>query len=148
MKKQALLLIVIISSGHISAHAGYAQISAQEKTAQFFKSFVETVQNNKTVFTQAAAASTFLAILAYITYKFYSNGGYANNPGYDWAAEKEDVPDFMEYGTTFPTTVAPEKREETKPEEPGAIASPEQTAIDQQDAYWENFSERQMEILS
>lgn len=107
MKKQALLLIAFLASSNISAHAGCANasLSSTRKPAinfQAFRSALESALKNEN--TPAIICATgFSAVLFYIIYKFYVNGGYTNNPGYDWAEEKEHKSDYIK-DDAFPAT--------------------------------------------
>ncbi|MBY0110012.1 MAG: hypothetical protein K2X90_02795 [Candidatus Babeliaceae bacterium] len=122
MKKQLLLLIAVISSANISAF-----------NLQAYKEYLgKTLSNNTTISYMA-----FGAVLTYVLYKFYIQGGYSNNPGYDWAAEKCDTP-----GDTKVIESSSQNPEAT------STITPQQSAIHQQDAYWEEFTQRQMEILA
>jgi len=148
MKKQALLLMALVSCANASALTMPTMPTMPTIDVQACKLALTTALNNNT---KTIGISAMVALAVYVFYKSYTNGGSVNNP----ETTKESESNFMKYGTSFPTS-AQTRSKELLPATAvvvAPVAVPDTTpaqeaALDEQDAYWEKFLGRQMEILS
>jgi len=168
MKKQALLLIALVSCANASALTMPTLTMPAMPTidVQAYKEALSTAVAHKNTPT-VVCSTAFAAVLFYTIYRFYVNGGYATNPGIDWT-KKDRESDFMKHGYTnghFFDTTAPAvvttpvaTQEATLPATPVTDAmtqivlsqlEAEKTATEEnaKPDYFDNLVERQMEIL-